>query len=153
MKTGGFWRSLEKYFWKVVRRSPLPWTRIGLFGLAIVLLASLGNVKNSAVGTRNTRELVERAARAGDYELARELYQGSSSKDQVLGAESELEDLVYPERVVKKRIDELLQKLEIYPGNREIFRVLSQLYAQIGDEEMSSQYYEMVRELDPNNLD
>lgn len=152
MKTG-FWRSLEKYLWKVVGRTPLPWTRVGLFVILIVLLSSLGNVKSSVSSARNSREVVERAARAGDYELARELYQGVSSKDQVLGAESELEDLVYPERVVWRRIDELEQKLEIYPGNREIYRTLSALYSEIGEEQKSSDYWEMVRELDPNDLD
>lgn len=159
MKTG-FWRSLEKYLWKVVGRTPLAWTKVGLFVILIVLLSSLGNVKSSVSSARNNREVVERAARAGDYELARELYQASSIRYQVLGAESDLpdgeaglEDLVYPERVVWRRIDELEQKLEIYPGNREIYRTLSALYSEIGEEQKSSDYWEMVRELDPNDLD
>lgn len=148
-KSEGFWQSLEKYSWKVLGRSPLPWAWVGIGVIMAILLASALNTKNSVVGAENINEVIGRAARLGDYGLARGIYE--SGGERVLGAESELEDLVYPERVIERKIGEIEEKLKEYPGNREIYLMLTNLYTQVGDEELAGEYGEKARVLDPNN--
>ena len=110
---------------------------------------SLINVKNSVVGARDLREVSLKAAEKGDYPLAERLYMTEGR--QVLGASSELEDKIYPERVVERRIRALETKLEEYPGNREILVVLARLYEEIGNSEEGREYLEQARVLDPND--
>lgn len=150
-----FWRSLEEYSWKVMGRSPLPWPWVGVGVVAIVLCLSLLNVKNSMIGVRDVDEAIELAAKRGDYKVARMLFDSSTntaSETVVLGVKTELEDIVYPERIVEKQIIELENKLEKYPGNREIYHSLSTLYAQVGKQETANAYQEMARVLDPNKV-
>lgn len=91
---------------------------------------------------------IARAAETGDYRLAERLY--LTGNQQVLGARTDLVELVYPELEVEARIEELVARLVEYPGNREIFLGLARLYRQIGKEEEAEQYQEMARILDPN---
>ena len=140
---------MEQYGWSVVRRSPLPWQWLGIGVVVSMMWMSLVNVKNSVVGARDLRQVIEKAAERGDYGMAEQLY--TTEDVQVLGASNELEDLVYPERVVERRIAELEQKLEDYPGNREIFLAMAELYREIGNTEKSQEYFEQARILDPNN--
>ncbi len=130
----------------MVGRSPLPysWLVIGL--ILVVLSASL--VGKSMSPTTSVEQAIRQAVAYGDYLLAAQLY--TSSDEHVLGASSELEELVYPERIVKRRTYELEQKLEVYPGNREIYLLLAQLYDQMGNQEMAREYNEQARILDPN---
>ena len=148
-KTLNFWQSLEKYSWKLVGRSPLPWPYIGVGIVGLILLVSALNVKDSVVGATSMEEVIEKAAKNGDYLLAEQLYTREGT--QVLGANNELEDLVYPERVVLWRIAELEAKLEMYPGNREIYLSLATLYGEIGNEEQRERYWEQARILEPND--
>ena len=46
--------------------------------IVLVIIASVVNVKNSVAGAINEREVIERAARVGDYEKARELWNNQS---------------------------------------------------------------------------
>jgi len=151
-KTLNFWQSLGKYAWKVAKRSPLPWPYVGLGVVAVVLLASLLNVKNSVAGAENIRQVIEGAASLGDYTTARNLWNNQSSitNNQILGAESEIEDKVYPERLVERRITELEEKLTEYPENKELYLELSRLHREIGSEEKAQEYFELARILDPN---
>ncbi len=106
------------------------------------------NVKNSVVGAENIHQVIEKAARLGDYETAKELYESCIVPwcQSITG----LEDKVYPERVVERRISELEQKLESYPENIQIYLMLADLYGQIGSGERSNEYREKARVLDPN---
>lgn len=97
--------------------------------------------------------VVKRAADSGDYQSAQKLW------DETM---PELEDKVYPERKVEREIAELEQKLEEYPGNREIFLMLGELYGELdgvraGEPrpygEMAAEYREKARILDPNNVE
>lgn len=124
------------------------WVGVGVAGAA--LGASLTNVKNSVVGMTSVREVVEKAARVGDYESAQKLYQVSGIKNQVLGAETELEDLVYPEEKLAREIARWEEALATYPGNREIMRGLAVLYEQAGEQDRAGELREQVRKLDPN---
>lgn len=137
-----FWNSLEKYGWSVVRRSPLPYTWIAVGLIGIVVVTSWLNHENSVVGARNIEQMVEIAARQGDYQTAQK-YWGESMR--------EIEDIVYPERKVEKRIMDLEQKLDEYPGNRQIYLGLADLYKQLGNSEKSDEYREKARVLSPNN--
>lgn len=141
-----FWRSLEKYGYGVARRSPLPWPYVGLALIIVVIAVSWGNVKNSVVSARNVRDVIEKAVNRGDYQTAKELL----TNDGVLGVESELEDKVYPERVVERRIGVLEEKLKEYPENRDIYLALADLYGQLDNQEKSDEYREKARVLDPN---
>lgn len=150
-KSEGFWRSLEQYSWRVVVRSPLPryWTWIGVGVVGIILVMSAQNVKNSVVSARSEREVIEKAVQVGDYQAAERLY--SEAAENVLGTESELEKKVYPERVVEKRTTELEQKLEKYPGDKEILLEIARLYGETGNIEKAQEYQEQARILDPND--
>lgn len=150
-----FWLSLELYLRNVVKRSPIRWQWVGVGLVGLVLFTSLLNVKNSIVGVKNTREAIELAVSRGDYETAQELFNHKSqmtNSQMVLGVDSELEDKVYPERKVERKIAELEEKLKEYPSNREIFLQLAELYGQIGNQEKSDEYREKARILDPNNV-
>jgi len=159
-KNRGFWRSLEKYSWGVARRSPLPYTWIGVGIVLSMMGMSLVNVRNSTVGARELRDVIEKAVERGDYFLAEHLYQTEGK--QVLGSSSELEDKIYPERVVERRIAELGGRLEEYPGNREIYLILANLYQQLEGTRVdtgvdsyknkATEYREKARVLDPNHV-
>lgn len=153
-KSENFLQSLEQYVYRTIKRNPLPWPWMGIGVIAIAMLISLGNVKNSNISARNTREVIQNAAGRGDYETARELldhYTIRPLNDLVLGVESELEDLTYPEKKVGRKIAELESQLERYPNHFEILLELSRLEALIGKDEQSLNYREMARVLDPNN--
>lgn len=140
-----FGEAIELYLRKVVGRSPLPWPVIGIGLILIVFGVSLKYSKYSAVGARNIREMVEVAAKRGDYQTARELL-----NHYTIEPLDQLEDLVYPERKISKRIEELTQSLEIYPESREIYQALAKLYGQLGDGERSQEYLEKAWILDPH---
>jgi tetratricopeptide (TPR) repeat protein len=142
-KNLGFGEAIELYLRKVVGRSPLPWPVIGITLILIVFGVSLKYSKDTVVGARNIRDVVEVAAKRGDYATARSLWNDSMS---------DLEDVVYPERKIVKRIEKLTQSLEMYPESREIYQAIAELYKQLGSEEKSQEYRERARILDPNDL-
>ncbi len=144
-KNLGFGEAIELYLRKVVGRSPLPWPIIGIGLIIIVFGVSLKYSRDSAVGARNIRDVVEVAAKRGDYQTARELL-----KQYNIDPLDQLGELVYPERKIQNKIDELEQNLEIYPESREIYLALSNLHMQLGNDEKSQEYRERARILDPN---
>ena len=150
-----FWQSLEEYLRKVTQRSPLPWQWVGIGMVVIAIFLSLLNVKNSLVEAKDIRDGVEIAVSRGDYETAKKLYERRTENIEyrILGAGSELEDKVYPERPVERKIAELQEKLDIYPGNREIYLELASLYGQLGNKEIEDEYLEKARVLDPNGVE
>jgi tetratricopeptide (TPR) repeat protein len=103
---------------------------------------SLKYSNDSGVGARNIREVVEVAAKRGDYATARSLWDDSMS---------DLEDMVYPERKITERIEELTQNLEMYPESIEIYQAIAELYEQIGNTEKAQEYSERARVLSPND--
>ena len=153
-KEQSFWQDLESYTWKIIARlSPaLPWLGIGVIVLAIA--TSVLGLKTSLVGARGLVDAAVRAAKAGDYELARDLYEKQYKQEvseQVRGIGSEVEELIFPEREVEREIAKYQELLTKYPGHRDIYLVLAQLYDQIGEREQAQEYTELARELDPNN--
>ena len=156
-----FWQSLERYGWKVVRRSPLSYAWMGIGGVLLVVVISWSYSSQTVVAAKNITEIIEMAAEQGDYETAKRLFEErienlpaqAGIEYRVLGADTELEDKVYPERIAEKRIAELELKLEQYPSSREMFVMLGNLYDQLGNKEMARQYLEMARVLDPNNVE
>lgn len=148
-KVTSFWGSLEQYVGKVIERSPLPryWRHLGIGLVLVVMVSSVASGKNSVVGATSVEEVIEKAARLGDYQTAQTLFDNG----QWLMVNGKLEDLVYPERKVERRIAELEAKLEEYPGNRQIYLGLADLYGQLAKSEKSDEYGEKARVLDPNN--
>ena len=140
-KNLGFGEAIELYLRKVVGRSPLPWPVIGITLILIVFGVSLKYSRDSVVAAKNFKDVVEVAAKRGDYATARSLWDDSMN---------DLEDMVYPERKITKRIEELTQSLEIYPESREIYLALSNLHMQLGNDEKSQEYRERERILEPN---
>lgn len=126
----------------------------GTILIFLVLMASWMGRGTSLAGTKNWREAVERAAEVGDYRLARELVRKqqvvNSDKD-VLGADSELDELVYPERKVQRVITSYEELNRRYPGHRDILLTLSKLYAELGNGKQAESYRGAARALDPNN--
>ncbi len=145
-KNVGFGEAIERYLRKVVGRSPLPWPVIAIGLIIIVFGVSLKYSRDSAVGARNIREVVEVAAKRGDYQTARELL-----KHYNIEPLDQLGELVYPERKIQIKIDELEKNLEIYPESREIYLAIAELYKQLGNTEKASEYLEKARILSPND--
>jgi len=145
-KNLGFGEAIERYLRKVVGRSPLPWPVIGIGLIIIVFGVSLKYSKDSTASARNIREVVEVAAKRGDYQTARELL-----KQYNIEPLDQLGELVYPERKVQNKIDELEQSLEIYPESREIYLAIAELYKQLGNVEKGQEYRERARVLSPND--
>ena len=150
----GFWSSLENYTWKIIERASASLPYLGTLVVGIMMLSSLLTHKASVVGTSSLREASVKAARVGDYDAAQKLYekcQVSRCQDRVLGMMSEVEDLVFPMRPVHREIERYTELLTKYPGHRDIYLVLSKLYAQIDMSAEAQRYHELARELDPNN--
>ena len=72
------------------------------------------------------------------------------TNSQILGVESELEELVYPETKLQREIEKWEKKLGEYPSNREIMRGLATLQEQAGNMERATELREQIRILDPN---
>lgn len=142
-KAEDFWGSLEQYVRQVVKRSPLPrhWHHMGMGMVVAVLVISAVSAKNSVVDATSLEAVIEKAAGMGDYTMARKYWNPGME---------ELEEVVFPEKKVERRIAELKEKLLEYPGNRQIYLGLSQLYRQLGNSELSDDYREKARILDPN---
>lgn len=130
----------------MVARSPLPWSYVGFGLIILIFVTSLGNVKNSVVGAKDMGEVVEIAAKRGDYPTAQKLFNQYTNEPL-----NHLENIVYPERVVERRISELEAKLEEYPENKEVLLEVSRLYGEIGNREKAQDYREQARILDPNS--
>jgi tetratricopeptide (TPR) repeat protein len=145
-KNLGFGEAIELYLRKVVGRSPLPWPVIGIGLIIIVFGVSLKYSRDTVVGAKNIQDVVELAAKSGDYQTARELL-----KHYNIEPLDQLGELVYPERKVQNKIDELEQSLEIYPESREIYLAIAELYKQLGNAEKASKYLEKARILSPND--
>lgn len=151
----GFWGDLEIYTWKTMDRVSPALAHFGMGMIGLVIISSITNIKSSVVGTRDPRDVVERAARAGDYERARKMFNVHKSlmtnSQMKQNFESGLEELVYPERVVEREIEKYEELLLTYPGSRDIYLLLAKLYREIGNNERSNEYTENARILDPNN--
>ena len=104
--------------------------------------ASMIYKADSVVSAQSSADVVVMAARRGDYQTARNMWDGSMNN---------IEDLVYPERKIEQKIGELEAKLGVYPENREIYLLLANLYNQLNDVERSSRYLELARILSPND--
>lgn len=135
---------------------------MGVGSAALILLLSAAGSGMSATGETNLDGIIKRAAQIGDYQTAREIYEARlrNVKPDVLGVESDqvsaetsLEELVYPERKVQRRIVDLEVKLEIYPENKEIYLLLADLYGQLDEKDKASEYREKARVLDPNGAE
>lgn len=147
-KQVGFWGSFENYTWKVAERvSPaLLYFVAGL--ILLVIGSSLVSGSASLAGARGLREASIRAARVGDYTKAQALWRSQQEN----GSTSEVEDIIFPHRVIEREIAKYEEMLVKYPGHRDIYLVLAKLYNQIGESEQATNYLELARELDPNNV-
>lgn len=154
MNKNSFIDSLNNYTWKRLKTLPIKWGWVGVGIAASIIVISWSYSGQTMVGVKNTREAIERTARLGDYELARRLLKEQENKNmeyRILGADSELEELVYPERKVEKEITKYENLNEKYPENRDILLMLSSLYYEIGNVEKAKEFRERARLLDPNN--
>lgn len=148
-----FWGGLEQYAYSRARWACVPWVLVGTAMALLVIVSSLasGYVNSPTLGG-DREEIIREAARRGDYELAQSLYEQRTvnNEQRVLGADSELEELVYPEKRLEREIAEWEEKLERYPGHRDILLMLAQLYEQGGKSEKAREYWDEARILDPN---
>jgi tetratricopeptide (TPR) repeat protein len=141
-KNSGFGDAIEIYLRKVASRSPLPWPVFGIGIIILMFAASMIYKADSVVSAQSSADVVVMASRRGDYQTARNMWDGSMNN---------IEDLVYPERKIEQKIGELEAKLGVYPENREIYLLLANLYSQLNDVERSSRYLELARILSPND--
>lgn len=151
----GFFDNLGRYGLRVLERSRLPlywrWIAIGLICIAMATSWSARDI--SVAGEIRVDEIAVKAASVGDYEAARKLLNQYADEPAARqgGSLNHLEELVYPERKVERKIAELEARLVEYPGNRQIYLLLADSYDQIDHSEKSSEYLEKARVLDPND--
>jgi hypothetical protein len=75
----------------------------------------------------------------------------------VLGAASELDEIIFPERRVEAEIQAYTTLAERYPDSRDILYHLARLYQTVGAygdataRVQADRYWEQARRLDPNN--
>lgn len=107
-----------------------------------------GGYYNSPTLTGKREDVISEAVKIGDYETAQEIYEQS----RVLGAkiDNSLEERIYPKRMIRQEITRYERLLSQYPGQRDIFLNLADLYEKVGQAEMKDYYLEKARELDPN---
>ena len=150
----GLWGSLEKYAYGRLQNAPIDWKSVGIGAIGLSLVLSVyGGYYNSPTLGADRVEIVKKAAELGDYQLAQGMFeqiQDSASTRQVLGANTDLEELVYPERRVEREKREWEAQNEKYPGHRDILLNLALLSGLTGETEKESEYYEQARVLDPN---
>lgn len=100
------------------------------------------------------RELAKKAALANDYQLAeKEYFRGLGLVDDqsaVLGWESELESVVFPDRSLRGKMERWLELVE-RTASREIYLKLAIGYWKLGEKESSFEYWEKASKLDPND--
>lgn len=153
-KKVNFLQSSEKYLWKTINRAGASLPFLITLLLIGVITSSLLTKNVSLAGAESVRDAVERALGVGDYERARELWEEQNKRGknkQVLGVESELEQKLYPEIQVEARIEELKELLRAFEGHRDILLEIARLYRELGRTELSNEYWEQARILDPNN--
>lgn len=153
-REASFLLSLESYTWKIIERVSASLPFLGTLVVGIMMLSSLITHKASVVGTSSLREASVKAALVGDYDAAQKLYekcQVTQCQDRVLGVMSEVEDLVFPMQPVQREIERYTELLVKYPGHRDIYLVLAKLYTQVNMSAEAQRYYDLARELDPNN--
>lgn len=151
----GFLASLEHYSYKRIAQAHIPWIPVAIAGIAIVIGASIaaGYFQTSPLfGTR--QDVMKWAAGNGDYQTAQKIYLGLSEtymNTQVLGAGTDLEEIVYPEKRIERELHNSLELLQIYPGDRDLLLHVAELYTETGDAEQAQIYWNQARLLDPNN--
>lgn len=98
-------------------------------------------------------ELAREAALGDDYRLAEaefEQMQRLSGNSRVLGWQSELEELIWPEKKIRRDIEKWEEQIEKRPS-RDLYLKLAEGYWRLGEAEKSEQYVRKAQELDPNN--
>lgn len=149
-----FWAQLERYVYQraATLQGKWQWAAIGIVAMVVGLSVVSGYYGSPTLGS-DRQKIIWAAAKQGDYELAQTLFeqiQDSRGKIQVLGADSKLEEVVYPERRIARDIGEWEAQLEAYPGHRDILLTLALLHKQAGNMDMAEEYWGEARKLDPN---
>lgn len=149
----GFWRALESYAWRRGRAlTPALSPAIVLVMAAPLLLSLPTYFRTPTLAGFVTRDTVLGLAARGDYALAQRLYNlGTTGNEAVLGAASEIEAQIYPERVLETALTANLQLLEWYPGHRDILVQTAKIYEQLGRHEHAAALWAEARYLDPNS--
>lgn len=147
---------LEAYFYRrlgVGEKARVEWGVVGMVLVVGVAAWSLANgYRGSPTLSSNSDEVVREAAKRGDYETARRIYEYWQKEEdaRVLGVESEVEELVYPEKMMERKVREAESLLARYPGHRDLVLNLALLSYWVGNYEEARKYLEQARKLDPN---
>lgn len=136
-----FLASLEAYGWARIKKSPLPWSYVGITLIFALLIICVASDNQSTTKARTKTELVKMAVQRGDYSTAEKYF------DERMNS---IEDLVYPRRKIERRIVELREKADQYPESVDLYVGISKLYQQLDESELASEYREKARILSPN---
>lgn len=153
-RTEKFWANLEKYVYGRAGRlrGKWQWGGVGI-AMGVIGVSVVSGYFNSPTLSADVETIIREAAKSGDYTLAQELYREnyeSRIKNNVLGLQSDLDELVYPERKLEREIAEWEEKLARYPTHRDMLLALAELELAAGNVETARQYWEEARKLDPN---
>jgi tetratricopeptide (TPR) repeat protein len=126
-----------------------------MLGLLMINLRQVTDVfKLQAFSSRglpeDTLTLAVRAAEAGDYNLAQELYQSVSNKSNVLGLSTTVERLIYPKQAIATEIGRLELESRVAPSRLRLLE-LALLYWRLDDINQAWDYLKQAQRLDPND--
>ena len=129
---------------------------ISLFGLSINSFL-VGDFKSAALvlGSPDPTKLTSlsiKAAQANDYTLAQTLYTEAQNNrlGQVLGVNTSLERLIFPERAIRREIDTLIALAQLQPS-RLVYLRLVLLYWRLAQLPQAKHYLELAQNIDPND--
>ena len=151
----------KRVIWKGFFYSPFVKGLVGLLPIFLLAGFAVGQTVNRNDDYRNfllkydlveeeKLELISLAIKHGDLGFARSEYE-RGIVDKVLGANTEIEDKLWPERVIRRRIEELEEELKTGIESREVNLRLMVLYLELGDKERAKEYFLSAERIDPND--
>lgn len=151
----GFGTSLEAYIYNRIAKPHVKWDWVAtaLAVAAIIVSVSAGYFRSTPLFGGQI-ETIKWAAQHGDYTLADRLVksQDLGTQNSILGTGTDLEELVYPERIIEREIGIQEKRLELYPGHRDLLMAIALLYRELGNQDKFDELWEQARILDPNNI-
>jgi len=106
-------------------------------------------INRAALKGQPTREMIVTALSFGDWKTAEKLYLGKQVQG-VLGADAEMEKLIWPEKQVADEITFWEESVAKTPS-RYAYQKLGELYGKLGEVDEVARAATKAREIDPND--
>lgn len=107
-------------------------------------------ISGSPTTYESGKQFISYATVRYDYNLAREIYQAMDKNKLVLGANTDLDSLLYPEKTLRDFRDSLIQKAQTQ-FSRQLYLQLAVTSWQLFDQNEAQKYLKLAQSLDPND--